>query len=62
MGLIAVTEYADCTDTLFIILDKYVDECLLHVDSLYPLVLDEKGGVQAMVPFRAKMLMIAVCS
>lgn len=34
----------------------------LHVDSLYPLAAAEKGGVQAMVPFKAKMLMMAVCS
>ena len=31
-------------------------------DSLYPLAAAEKGGTQAMVPFKAKMLMIAVCN
>lgn len=34
----------------------------VDVDSLYPLDVAEIGGTQAMVPFKAKMLMIAVCS
>lgn len=34
----------------------------MDVDSLYPLAMEEKGGEQAMVPFTAKMLMMAVCS
>lgn len=34
----------------------------LSVNSLYPLAGAEKGGAQAMVPFTARMLMIALCS
>lgn len=34
----------------------------MEIDSLYPLAGAEKGGEQAMVPFKAKMLTMAVCS